>query len=450
MKSLSIIAALCLAAPVAWGQCANGPDPEPESRYLQPGEQFAQHSPTGQATGPRYVWYNHTSDPNLLMLWRGSDSHGWECAGILDPEAGSWKWTNEGKLHDLIATLYGPGRRDAGEKRGESGRGVGRGTSFGSLPPTKDDPPKPSPPASDSRPPDCKCGDGCECKDGIKGRDCTCPVCKCAIVAGDYAERKRMIEDRCNQRLKEAGLPPLPTKPTGPSPKGGVDEYQRADEDGRQIAQAGDVIDGSPRGKKDWMTGGVDVSQLRKGGSYYTINDKKGHREVDAAEALSAIEGGSIPDDAKNVRITVIGGDAARAKVVNDFKTNPSLAWLECAAGSGKCVLNSYPPTHWRIKDGGFKTPDAPDGVVIYAQQADGKVLWRQDSYEGGAETLARALRDKVPGYDPNKDPSPKKPGPALPDASPTAGGFNPWWLAVLAAISAAWMATSKKKAVPA
>jgi hypothetical protein len=145
------------------------------------------------------------------------------------------------------------------------------------------------------------------------------------------------------------------------------------------------------------------------------------------------------------VRLTVIGADAIRKRVVADINNAPELAWLK-----GKSVVNDYASTHWRIRDGGFVTPATADGVVIYAQAPDGKVLWRQDNYEGGAVAFAQALRDRVPGYDPNKDPSPKRPVPAPPPAptGPTLGGMNLWWLTVPAALIFGILAAVRRKAV--
>ena len=49
----------------------------------------------------------------------------------------------------------------------------------------------------------------------------------------------------------------------------------------------------------------------------------------------------------------------------------------------------------------GFVTTGKP---TIYVQAPDGKVLHRQDDYQGGAPELAEAIRRIDPNYDPKKD----------------------------------------------
>lgn len=153
--------------------------------------------------------------------------------------------------------------------------------------------------------------------------------------------------------------------------------------------------------------------------------------EASRAEAMSALEAaGDIPDDAGKFRFTVIGSAAARKPVLEDLKNAPDLAYWR-----DQFVVKEYAPDHWRIKDGGFKTPAGAADAVVYVQKPDGTVLWRQDTYTGPID-MARALRDKVPGYDPNKDPQPQPPGP-LPVPGPIlpdSGGTNYWWLAVIVA----------------
>lgn len=146
---------------------------------------------------------------------------------------------------------------------------------------------------------------------------------------------------------------------------------------------------------------GVDYGGIGKDHIGYSINGKA----VGASEALDAIRDGGLPNDTELPRLIVIGNDAARKKVLADIDTAPDLA-----AFKGKIVVQGYPPGHWHVSaERGFVQP-VGDGVVIQAQTAGGKVLWRQENYNGGAPELARALRDRVPGYDPAKDPQPKTP----------------------------------------
>jgi hypothetical protein len=304
-----------------------------------------------------YTWWAHRDDPNVMLLFAGE-----QLVGVLDPEAGSWRWAIDAQPVDMVKQLgKRPGRSTGampGALPGQPKAGIAESGASK---------PKPAVEESSDKHPDCKCGSGCKCKDGHVDPDCACTGCRCADVVGD-------------------------------------------------------VIDGSPRGGKDFRLGGVDTSKLG-GVPRFAI----GGKEVGAAEAMEALgrpaggpNGGSVPDDSAHVRITVIGSEAARKAVVQDLDKAPSLAWLK-----GRSVVNDYGTGHWRIQAGGFALPAAADGVMIYAQSPDGKVLWRQDGYAGGPDQLARALRDKVPGYDPSKDPSPAKP-----DSAP-GPPINPWWLSI-------------------
>lgn len=150
--------------------------------------------------------------------------------------------------------------------------------------------------------------------------------------------------------------------------------------------------------------GGVMLDKISSEHKYFCRG-----RECTRAEAMSALDAtGNIPDDAHALRLTVIGSDAARAKFLTDWKQAPELA-----AWRDKFLVTEYTPDHWRIKDGGFKVPTDATEPVVYLQKPDGTVLYRLDNWEAGkgAPALAKALRDKVPNYDPNKDPTPKASG---------------------------------------
>lgn len=160
---------------------------------------------------------------------------------------------------------------------------------------------------------------------------------------------------------------------------------------------------------------GVDFSGVGKEHVGYSING----RHANASEAFDAIRDGALPNDSELPRLVVIGNEAKRKQVLADFDYSPDLAPFK-----GKLLVQSYAPNHWHVSaERGFVQPTTADGVVIQAQSASGKVLWRQTDYDGGAPALARALRDKVPGYDPKLDPTPKgsSSGEGLP--------FSPLWL---------------------
>jgi hypothetical protein len=132
-------------------------------------------------------------------------------------------------------------------------------------------------------------------------------------------------------------------------------------------------------------------------------------REISREEAAEAVENKQLPDDAAKLRLTVIGQEADRKRVLADLDSSPELA-----AYKGRLVVQAYPPDHWAIKDAGFAAGGSP---TVYLQRPDGKVLHRQDAYPS-AEKLALALRKAEPTYDPKKDPDLSRP--ALP------GGFDP------------------------
>ena len=135
----------------------------------------------------------------------------------------------------------------------------------------------------------------------------------------------------------------------------------------------------------------------RRGGNRYEVN---GH-EVGKAEVIAAIEG-SVPDDAGRMKLTAIGPKDLTAKVLADVASSPAFTDLK-----GKLSVKAYEPTNWAVARYGFKTDGKP---TVYLQAPDGKVLHRQDDYEGGADRLARAVRKADPTYDQKKDPDLSKP----------------------------------------
>lgn len=149
-------------------------------------------------------------------------------------------------------------------------------------------------------------------------------------------------------------------------------------------------------------------------------------QETTPREAIQAIEN-RVPEAAKKPRVVIIDQDAARRKQVRDELTRLP----ECA----DCVVQAYPPDHWHLLDlktrqSGFFTGGAP---TIYLLASDGKVLHRQDDYQGGAAAAAEAFRRARPDYDPRRDPDRRKPDPQ-PQPVPLSPGAIPQWalLAVL------------------
>lgn len=143
---------------------------------------------------------------------------------------------------------------------------------------------------------------------------------------------------------------------------------------------------------KDWQTNGVDGSKLSP--ARYSLTGKPCSRQ----DALDAVGTGTIPNDAALLRLTVIGSESDRAKVLADLAANGVAA---------KYVVNSYAPTDWHVASYGFVTAGTPS---IYVQTPDGKVLHRQADYAGGYASLVEALRKADPTYPPDKDPDLRKP----------------------------------------
>ncbi|HYE77940.1 MAG TPA: hypothetical protein VEI97_08140 [bacterium] len=298
--------------------------------------------------------------------------HGDTYLGKLDPFEGDWVFRNAKEKVNVRAHTF-----KHNPPRTPAGALPQGGRSATPKAGVKDDFEAPAPKESaapkDDKP---KAGgvcecDTCKCKDGHKAKDCGCSDCRCADVNGGK----------------------------GHKPDNGPPRYLF----------------------------GVERDRLVKGAEKYTLSG----REAGRAEALSALEAaGDIPNDANLTRLTVIGSEAARRQVLADLKGSPDLAfWRD------KLVVKDYPADHWRVKDGGFVAPKEPSAPVIYVQKADGTVLWRQDDYRGGAPELSKALRDRVPGYDPAKDPQPRVAPPVG-----TAGGFGMGWLLVSLAGVAAYL----------
>jgi hypothetical protein len=136
----------------------------------------------------------------------------------------------------------------------------------------------------------------------------------------------------------------------------------------------------------EWMTHGVCKERISDQ-ERCTVNGKD-------------IGDDRIPDDAKRVRLTIIGSEDEQKKVTEDLNRNPLLT-----PHTLHLVVRNYAPDHWHVAQAGFDTKGHPS---IYLQAPDGKVLHHSARYEG-PERLARAVvgarRIADPKYDPAKDP---------------------------------------------
>ena len=158
-------------------------------------------------------------------------------------------------------------------------------------------------------------------------------------------------------------------------------------------------------------------------------------REVDRTqlvEALGTAGVAGVPDDSQQPRLSVLGGTAAeRQRILTDLASAPELAPFQ-----GHVVTKAYPADHWVVKDNGFLAN--PQTVTLYAQQPNGRVLWRADGYPG-IGTLAEGLRRVRPDYDPAKDPK------IAPETVPGLSDTALLWLAAVAVAAAAFYAHSRR-----
>lgn len=176
---------------------------------------------------------------------------------------------------------------------------------------------------------------------------------------------------------------------------------------------------------------GVDLSKLGQHKQYRMCRGKNSACEpVTEAEAYEAITSG-LPDDARKVRLTLIGTPEARARAEKDLAELPELADLR-----EKCLIWSASPDDWHIQGAGFRLPE-PGRCMVYAQAAaepgakGAKVLYR-DEYAGPQDF--QAIRQKLPDYDPKKDPGRSTPG-SVNQIPPAAIGLGVLAVLVLASL---------------
>jgi hypothetical protein len=130
---------------------------------------------------------------------------------------------------------------------------------------------------------------------------------------------------------------------------------------------------------------GVSTDKIAKN-EVYTVNGR----------IISQPAGQPIPDDSGKLHLTIIGSEAERRRVLEDLATA-----LELAEFRDRFLVQDYPPDHWAVALCGFYSAGHP---TIYLQQPSGKVLHRQDDYDG-PQRLAEALRKASATYDANRDP---------------------------------------------
>jgi hypothetical protein len=133
-----------------------------------------------------------------------------------------------------------------------------------------------------------------------------------------------------------------------------------------------------------------------------TISDRPATKK----EIITALAEGNLDDDSQHSHLTVIG--AGRDRVRTDWESHPALAPFK-----GQIRPQFYSADDWAVSKFGFKTDGSP---TVYVQDGYGRVLHRQDDYEGGPEALAKALNQALrrpdPNYRPDGDKDLRKPQP--------------------------------------
>ena len=117
-------------------------------------------------------------------------------------------------------------------------------------------------------------------------------------------------------------------------------------------------------------------------------------------DAKVSLNGRPISEEEAKRRLTVIGSVEGCQKVMAEL-AGPL---RELAA---EYVVKQYRPTNWAVAQAGFKTDGVP---TVYAQEPDGKVLFRQDDGVDLRKNL-EAVRKGNPDYKPEKDPDYRKAG---------------------------------------
>jgi hypothetical protein len=188
--------------------------------------------------------------------------------------------------------------------------------------------------------------------------------------------------------LLKPGPPPVPKNATVPREASVGQRLSRS-------SRSSDEATSEPTEKLD--TFGVVTEKLANRERFSFSGVEISHTQARAVLGLPhAPSSQNIPEDETTRRLTVIGPQTLRDRVLHDLDKADSLArWR------GKLILSSYDPAHWHVSRVGFVTRGKP---TIYVQAANGVVLHRQDDYDDAAGGLATALRRLDPSYRPEED----------------------------------------------
>jgi hypothetical protein len=124
-------------------------------------------------------------------------------------------------------------------------------------------------------------------------------------------------------------------------------------------------------------------------------------------EEVKDIIQGKIPNDLNKLRITVIG-DKVNRDIVKKAYFNDLEAEIR-----DQLIFWDVPPDHFSLKDTvtGQTVYKVNGNPTIYIQGPDGRVLHRQDNFNGSKDFVA--IRKVVKNYDPAKDPDLRQQNPA-------------------------------------
>lgn len=149
---------------------------------------------------------------------------------------------------------------------------------------------------------------------------------------------------------------------------------------------------------------GVDVGRVNEyarasgNGSVYSHEGRIVSREQVLRLMAPAVGDGTLPNDGHLPRLTVISSDRGE-QVRRDMDAAPVLA-----AFKGQVLFQGYLPNDVMVARVVPPAALAEGLPCLYLQHANGKVIWRGNSYPG-PEGLATALRRIQPGTDPSRDP---------------------------------------------
>ncbi len=101
-----------------------------------------------------------------------------------------------------------------------------------------------------------------------------------------------------------------------------------------------------------------------------------------------------LPDHGRQRRLTIIGS-------IEQHHQAATLLRTVLASLVEDYLVKMYLPTDWAVAQAGFKTDGQP---TVYAQEPDGRVLFRQDALDGLELNLA-AVRKPRSDYQPDRDP---------------------------------------------